>query len=171
MKRILLKFIIAIEIIFIYYFLTMKCRCYVEHFQIKEKDKKKEPKLEHLESLLAPLFAENTEYTGILKNIMTKQTRRRVLNELSLAKGKKSYTINKEQIYLCLKDENNNYYDDNMLCYVLLHEVAHSLCDEIGHTDKFHLIFEALLHKATEMEIYNPNIPIIQNYCQYSKDD
>ena len=54
-----------------------------------------------------------------------------------------------------------------MLIYVALHEVAHVLCDEVGHTQKFHSIFEDLLKKATEMGIYNPSIPLIQNYCEY----
>ena len=39
----------------------------------------------------------------------------------------------KQKVYLCLKDENNEYYNDNMLIYVALHELAHVLCDEIGH--------------------------------------
>ena len=28
-------------------------------------------------------------------------------------------------MHLCLKDENGNYYDDNMIIYVALHELAH----------------------------------------------
>lgn len=66
------------------------------------------------------------------------------------------------------KDENNEYYEDNMLKYVLLHEISHSICDEIGHTQKFNDIFQALLKKAVEMGIYNPNVPIIKNYCLYN---
>ena len=27
-------------------------------------------------------------------------------------------------MHLCVKDENNKYYDDNMLIYVALHELA-----------------------------------------------
>ena len=83
--------------------------------------------------------------------------------------GEKSYTLNKEDIFLCLKDENDKYYEDNMLIYVLLHEVAHSICPEIGHTDLFKEIFDALLDKATEMKIYDKNIPVIKNYCLYKK--
>jgi Zn-dependent peptidase ImmA (M78 family) len=115
------------------------------------------------------MFQENVEYTGILRDIMTKQTRRRLLNEISLAKGDKSYTINKENIFMCLKDENNKYYDDNMLIYVLLHELAHVLNHhDVGHTEMFHTIFDALLDKATEMKIYDPSIPLVRNYCLYN---
>jgi hypothetical protein len=128
-----------------------------------------EPKLALLEQKLSPLFDDNVSYQGtILESIMTQQTRRRLRHEVTLSIGKKSYTLNKEDIYLCLKDENNQYYDDNMLTYVLLHEISHSICDEIGHTDKFHRIFQALTKKAVELNIYNDKIPLVRNYCLYN---
>lgn len=128
-----------------------------------------EPKLVLLQEKLRPLFTEEVSYKGtILENIMTTQTKRRLQNEITLSKGKKSYTLNKEDIYLCLKDENDKYYEDNMLIYVLLHEVSHSICDEVGHTEKFHNIFHALTQKAIELKIYNDQIPLIRNYCLYN---
>ena len=81
-------------------------------------------------------------------------------------RGNKSYTINKEIVYLCLKDENGNYYNDNMLIYVTAHELAHVLCDEIGHTDSFHEIFESLLEELIKDGLYNPSIPVLKNYCK-----
>lgn len=84
-----------------------------------------------------------------------------------LLKGKKSYTINKKQIYICLKDEKGEYYNKNMLKYVILHELAHVLCDEIGHTEKFHKIFEEILKKAIKCGVYDDRIPPIKNYCEY----
>jgi len=89
------------------------------------------------------------------------------VNDLTFFEDKESYTINKKDVYLCLRDENNEYYNENMLIYVTLHEVAHAICDEIGHTQKFHEIFESLLDRAYNMGIYNPSIPIIQDYCQH----
>ena len=128
-----------------------------------------EPKLVLLQEKLRPLFTEEVSYKGtILENIMTTQTKRRLQNEITLSKGNKSYTLNKEDIYLCLKDENDKYYEDNMLIYVLLHEISHSICDEIGHTDKFHRLFNALTQKAVELKIYNDKIPLIRNYCLYN---
>lgn len=128
-----------------------------------------EPKLVALQNKVRPLFEENCSYKGtILEDIMTQQTKRRLQHEISLSKGKKSYTINKEEIYLCLKDENDQYYNDNMLIYVLLHEISHSICDEIGHTEKFNKIFHALIDKAVEMQIYDNNVPLIRNYCLYN---
>jgi hypothetical protein len=128
-----------------------------------------EPKLITLQQKLSPLFEENCSYQGtILEGIMTIETKRRIKNEISLSKGKKSYTINKEDIFLCLKDENDKYYNDNMLIYVLLHEISHSVCDEIGHTEKFNKIFHAFIDKAVELKIYDNKIPLIRNYCLYN---
>lgn len=91
------------------------------------------------------------------------------VKNLKLYKGDKSYTINKDKIFLCLKDENDEYYDTNMLVYVLLHEFSHYLNKEdIGHTPKFHQIFQDLLDKAHDLGIYNASIPPIQNYCGHS---
>jgi len=90
-----------------------------------------------------------------------------VVDKLTFFKGDKSYTINKEEVYLCLKDKDGRYYNENMLTYVALHEIAHAICDEVGHTQKFHDIFQHLLDKAYHMGLYNPSIPIIQDYCNY----
>lgn len=90
------------------------------------------------------------------------------VKDLKFYQGKKSYTINKRKVYLCLKDENDEYYHFNMLMYVAIHELGHVLCDEIGHTPKFHRIFRELLEKAEALKIYDPNIPIVMNYCGHN---
>lgn len=82
----------------------------------------------------------------------------------------KSYTINKNKVYLCLRDQNNAYYSINMLMYVSIHELAHVICDEIGHTPKFHKIFSELLEKAVMRGIYDPSEPLIQDYCDFEKN-
>jgi hypothetical protein len=89
-----------------------------------------------------------------------------IFKTLKLYKADKSYTINKDKTFLCLYDKNGDYYPINMLIYVLLHEVSHSLNTvDIGHTEEFHRIFDKLLNRAIELGVYNPSIPIIQNYC------
>jgi hypothetical protein len=115
--------------------------------QVKEHHKQNDPKLRELKKKLEVLHP--------------------VVKDLDFYEGERSYTINKEKVYLCLKDENGNYYNDNMLMYVLLHEISHSLCDEIGHTEKFHDIFEDLLKRATAAGLYNPSLPLVKNYCEY----
>lgn len=90
------------------------------------------------------------------------------VKDLKLYKGEKSYTLNKEKIFICLKDENGNYYPTNMLVYVVLHELAHVINkNDIGHTENFMKIFDELLEKAQFMGLYNPSIPPIQNYCNH----
>ena len=83
---------------------------------------------------------------------------------------KKSYTINKKYIFICLYDENGNIYQENQLIHVLLHEIAHAVCDEIGHTEKFNQILDIFLIEAEKNGLYNPKIPPIVNYCQYSDE-
>ena len=91
---------------------------------------------------------------------------------LKLYRGKKSYTINKENTYMCLYDEKGEYYPLNLLLYVLLHERSHSLnLKDVGHTAEFHRIFQELLDEAEKLGIYNPKIPIDDNYCLYAGDD
>lgn len=88
-----------------------------------------------------------------------------IIGELSFYKDDQSYCINKEKIYICMQNEKGKYYTDNTLIYVILHEVAHVLCDEVGHTEKFQNIHQELIDKAAELGLYNPSIPIENNYC------
>ena len=90
--------------------------------------------------------------------------------KLRIFEDNKSYTINKKRVYLCLKDSNNHYYPMNMLMYVAIHELAHVLCNEVGHTPKFQAIFKQLLAKAHALGIYDPSIPVIRDYCGYGKN-
>jgi predicted metal-dependent hydrolase len=87
------------------------------------------------------------------------------IKKINLAGSNRSFTINKKDVYICTKDNNGQYYNDNMLTYVLLHELAHVLCDEVGHTEKFKHIFQSLLDRAKQANLYNPNIPPNDDYC------
>lgn len=77
----------------------------------------------------------------------------------------KSYTADKKVIHLCLMDETGNYYSKNMLIYVLLHELSHCYCKSLHHTPEFLKIFEALLKKAVDAKIYDPNFKKPKIYC------
>ena len=129
--------------------------------QLEEYSLQDDPKLNEIKEAIEPLFSKNIKYTGILEVI----NNRDIFEELSFYKGNKSYTINKEKVFLCLKDKNEKYYDMNTLIFVTLHEISHALCDEIGHTTKFNKIFDELLQKAAKMKVYDPNTPIVQDYC------
>jgi len=81
--------------------------------------------------------------------------------------GDESYTINKEKVYICIKDKNTQkVYDDNILKYVILHEYTHSICPEIGHTPLYHEMFDKVLKKAIKDKLYDPNVKIPPNYCK-----
>ena len=133
--------------------------------QIEEFELQKDPKLHELKGLLQPLYGKSQYNVELLNKLKTTG----LLDRVGLYKGDKSYTINKSKIFLCLRDENGNYYNNNMLLYVLLHENAHCLAQSIGHNEEFNEIFEALLEEATIMGIFDPKQPIIQDYCNYNE--
>jgi len=131
--------------------------------QIEEFKLQDDPKLKQLKEKIKPLFSSNKKYNGILSSM----NHRNLLNEISLYKGDKSYTINKHKIFLCLKDEKNEYYNDNILLFVLLHECAHVLCNSVGHTEEFNQIFDALLEEAENLNILQANFQPPSNYCTF----
>jgi hypothetical protein len=122
-----------------------------------------DPKLDELLYIIEPLFSNDYNHTGHMSSL----NNRDLLSEISLYRGNKSYTINKEKVFLCLKDSNGEYYNTNTLVYVLLHEISHVICNEIGHTELFHEIFTEILDKAHGLGIYNPSILVSTDYCEY----
>lgn len=89
-----------------------------------------------------------------------------IVDHLRFFEGDKSYTIDKKYVFICKKDKKTHeQYHRNQLVLVLIHEISHALCDEIGHTEKFESIFENLLEKASNKGVYNPNIPSVEDYC------
>ena len=80
-----------------------------------------------------------------------------------------SYSVNKgEELSICLQDKNTKeLYDINLLMYVIVHEMSHFACSEIGHGDLFQKIFNKFLLVAMEINLYKKidfvNNPV--NYC------
>lgn len=87
------------------------------------------------------------------------------LHKVKLMHGTQSYTLNKKKIYLCT-EQNGKRYGDNMLTFVILHELAHTISSEIGHGEKFQSIFKILLKRAEFHDVYDSSIPQIENYCK-----
>ena len=114
------------------------------HNQVKEHLLQDDPMLDHLRIILLNVHP--------------------IVKTLKLYKGDKSYTLNKEKIFLCLKDDNDKYYSLNMLIYVSLHEIAHVLSPTTGHDHSFYEEFEKLLTKAKNLGIYTDQIPQVKNY-------
>ena len=69
-----------------------------------------------------------------------------------------AYSLNKgEEICLCLrepKDENKIITDVNTVMFVLLHELAHLMTTDIGHTDNFWKNMAFILEKGNECNVY-----------------
>lgn len=88
------------------------------------------------------------------------------LKDLDIREASSSYTEDKTTIYLCLRDERNNFYPMNTLIYVTLHEIAHLLNkQDFGHTEAFYKIFDKLLCDAASQGIYDPTKPHDSWYC------
>lgn len=89
------------------------------------------------------------------------------LNKVKMVRGNSSYTINKYRVFICLRDKKTDaIYDDNTLVYVILHELAHVECPEIGHTELFKRIFFNLLDRAEAHGLYDPSLPRPIDYCK-----
>ena len=119
---------------------------------------------QRLQMLFPPPHMLRKKFTGMLSGL----NQRNIMSEIKLSEGPKSFTINKKQIYLCLKDKKageENYYDYNSLIFVTLHEIAHVLCDELGHTEKFKHIFKELLDHAASLGLYDETKPFVKDYC------
>lgn len=67
-----------------------------------------------------------------------------------------SYTVEKgEKIALCIRSaKTSEIHDLNLVMYVVLHELAHVACPEIGHTPLFKEIFIFLLQVAISLNLY-----------------
>ena len=68
-----------------------------------------------------------------------------------------SYTVNKgEELVVCIRSRNrkNELHDINTLMYVVIHEMAHMACPEIGHTKLFYEINKYLLNCAIKINLY-----------------
>ena len=79
------------------------------------------------------------------------------LSETSKNSKHVSYSVNKgEKISICLRNNNNNFEDNNIFIFVVIHELAHIVTKEIGHTEKFWENMKELLEEAERINIYTP---------------
>jgi len=148
--------ITGLSIGFIYYFTNSNVK---ERFQYT--DPQSEFIIKKLKRNLISLF-EKKKFRGILKILNSKN----ILDIISITPGEKSFTINKKNISLCLKNnQTGRYYDENSLMFVTLHEIAHVVCPDVGHTNTFKIIFKKLLEYAESKNMYSSSIPFVQNYC------
>jgi hypothetical protein len=120
-------------------------------------------KCEHFE-----FFEQEDEYTKNLAEQVRHIDPRidAIIDKLKFFDGNnRSYTIDKTYVHLCKIDGKGEMYNKAALTYVLLHEIAHTLCPEEQHTDLFHDIFDDLIIKAKQHGI--PVEKPVQNYCKW----
>ena len=68
-----------------------------------------------------------------------------------------SYSVNKgEKISICIRSKDNVIIDDNTVLFVVIHELAHVMTNEIGHTPLFWSNMKYLLEEAERIGIYKP---------------
>lgn len=76
-----------------------------------------------------------------------------------------AYSVNKgDELSICIREvETEKFIDDNTIIFVAIHELAHIMTDDMGHTDEFWDNMKYLLEKAIEINIYS--------YVDYSKNN
>tara|TARA_B100001248_G_C27291640_1_gene412748 strand:- start:319 stop:897 length:579 start_codon:yes stop_codon:yes gene_type:complete len=69
-----------------------------------------------------------------------------------------AYSVNKgEELAICLRNaKTNDFIDINLVIFVSIHELAHVMTDEVGHTPKFWDNMRFLLEKGEKINIYKP---------------
>ena len=86
--------------------------------------------------------------------------------------GKESYTEDKHKIFLCLKDENGNYYPYDVLIQVVIHEMAHALSDknDPSHvTEEFKTMHDNLRNKAMKIGMFSLSDNVPPGYCVHKQ--
>jgi len=86
---------------------------------------------------------------------------------IPIKEGKSSFTRYKRTISLCMKNpRTKEIYNINILMYVVLHEVGHVITKSKGHGAEFQKNFSLLLSQAVNLGIYDPSVPIPEDYCK-----
>ena len=69
-----------------------------------------------------------------------------------------AYSVNKgEELSLCIRDKGSEkFIDDNTIIFVAIHELAHIMTPETGHTPLFWDNMKYLLESASSQGIYMP---------------
>lgn len=77
------------------------------------------------------------------------------ISEGSIESGYTSYSVNKgEKIILCIRQKDRSFVEKNIIYYVAIHELAHLMTAEVGHTDTFWQNFKFILKESIELGIY-----------------
>jgi len=103
------------------------------------------------------------EIRNILMSIDPELTKK-----LHIQASNKSFTEDKRDMYLCLRDQYGKYYPDNMLAYVAIHELAHAKSKDVDtqHVGReFRDNFENYLKIAESKGLFDPAKGLVEEYC------
>jgi len=101
-----------------------------------------------------PDQVEFKEYWQQLENNFTES--RTTIYETDPNSDLTSYSVNKgEELAICLRSKKENkLHEINLLMYVVIHEMAHFACPEVGHGDLFKKIFKKMIQEAINLNLY-----------------
>lgn len=103
--------------------------------------------------------------SSIIENMIKSFNPERVYeNDPNNLSGSTSYTVQKgKEMYICLRNKDGGFVDQNTLMFVILHEMSHiGAYWTIDHTPDFWRVFAFVLRDAIEAGIYD--------YVDYSKN-
>jgi len=111
---------------------------------------------ENLTKLVEHVYIDNKTREGVAQ--LKKRFNSRNITENAPGGQYTAYSVNKgEQLALCLRNaDNDKFMDDNLIYFVAIHEMAHIMTDEIGHTKKFWDNMAFLLKQAHTLGFYIP---------------
>jgi len=79
-----------------------------------------------------------------------------------------TYIREKLNAFLCTRNGDGVPYNDNVMTYVILHELAHGMQKQFGHGKEWMATFHDLLARATAAGIFNANLLLPNSeYCRY----
>lgn len=95
-------------------------------------------------------YPENNDVKQLYENYNPKS-----VSEGSIESGYTSYSVNKgEKIILCIRQVDRSFVEKNVVLYVAIHELAHIMTPDIGHTPLFWSNFRWLLEEAILIKMY-----------------
>ena len=102
----------------------------------------------------------NSEYSHIIsvRNLINNWDKGITIKEIGIMENDAAYVLNKKKMSFCLRK--NSYEGElesvNLLTYVAIHELAHIMSVDIGHSDEFKVNFRFLLNYAKGITYLNP---------------
>ena len=69
-----------------------------------------------------------------------------------------AYSVNKgEELSICIREKDTNkFLDMNTILFVSIHELAHIMTEETGHTERFWSNMRFLLEEGSKIGVYTP---------------